>query len=195
VEYNGWADLTPYINENQGTVNWADILLGYRENIAQYEGNIIMFPLDGDLLNLFYRKDILEHFNLKPPRTWDEYSEVAKAVHGQTYENQTLVGSCIGRVLDCAGAYWANLVIASITQTLGPWSGHLFDTSNLDPLTGPALVQALKWMEEQAAYGAPNEFGDCFDLNFNEMYSGQCVMTYNCKFIFFRRQSCFLNVF
>ena len=155
VEHDGWADLTGYIQESAAnTAGWSDILLGYRKWVAQYQGKIIMYPLDGDLLTLYYRKDILEHYGLKVPRTWDEYSAVAGAVHGQTYENQTLVGSCIGRVVDCAGAYWANLLISSLTQAQGLYSGHLFDTEDMTPLAaGAVLEQVLRWLEEQVKYG------------------------------------------
>lgn len=157
MEYDGWADLTPYIQERSERIqDWSDILLGYRKLIAQFEDRIVMFPLDGDLLHLFYRKDVLDHFGLSVPRTWDEYSAVAKATHGKIFENQTLSGSCVGRVVDCAGPYWANLLIASMTQTLGAWSGHLFDTTDMKPLTGPAMEQALQWMEEQVRYGRPD---------------------------------------
>ena len=113
-----------------------------------------MCPLDGDVLSMFYRKDILKHFGLKVPRTWEEYAAVAAATHGQVYENQTLVGSCLGRVRNCANAYWANLLLSSITQTKGQWQGHLFDTSDMKPLTGPALEKAIEWMEMQVAVGA-----------------------------------------
>lgn len=93
VEYDGWADLTSYIQESAShTADWSDILIGYRQHVATYQGKPIMFPLDGDLLSLYYRKDVLEHFNLTVPRTWDEYDAVVKATHGEVYENQTLAG-------------------------------------------------------------------------------------------------------
>lgn len=109
---------------------------------------------DGDILSLYYRDDVLRHFNLTVPRTWEEYNAVAKAVHDKVYENTTLVGSCVGRVKDFAGPYWANLVISSLTQTRGQWEGHLFSSNDLHPLTGPAIEKALEWMEEQVMYGS-----------------------------------------
>lgn len=155
VEYGGWADFTSYIQASPARLaDWSDILIGYRKKIAQYENQNILFPLDGDILGLYYRADVLEAFGLQVPRTWDEYNEVAKAVHGKEFEGKKLSGSCIGRVADCAGAYWANLLIAAQTQSGGQSTGHLFDTKDMTPLTGPALVQALEWMEGQVLYGA-----------------------------------------
>jgi multiple sugar transport system substrate-binding protein len=93
VEYNGWADLTPFIQESASNIeDWSDILIGYRQHVAFYRGQNIMYPLDGDLLSLYYRKDVLAYYGLKVPRTWDEYNQVAAATHGKVFENQTLSG-------------------------------------------------------------------------------------------------------
>lgn len=177
---DGWADLKPFIQESQERAqDWADIMLGYRRFMAQYENKILLFPLDGDMLSMYYRKDILEHFGLKVPRTWDEYVQVAEVTHGKMYENQTLSGSCVGRGPRCASAYWANLHLASITQTKGQATGHLFDPDNMEPLTGKAVEKALEWMEREAAVGSSDEFSSCIGLNRIEMNAGKCVLSYN----------------
>jgi multiple sugar transport system substrate-binding protein len=161
VEYGGFADLTPYALETQERrLDWADILPGYRNWNAQYEGKILLYPIDGDILSMFYRKDILEEFNLPVPRTWEEYVEVAAATHGKVFEGKKLVGSCVGRSVGCAGQYWANMVISTMTQTTGPSSGHLFDTADMTPLTGLVLEEALRLLELQAKYGPPDGTSD-----------------------------------
>jgi hypothetical protein len=56
--------------------------------------------------------------------------------------------------LGCAGAYWANLLISSITQSEGDSSGHLFDTKDFNSLATQAVIQqVLKWMEKQIEFG------------------------------------------
>jgi ABC-type glycerol-3-phosphate transport system substrate-binding protein len=179
VEEDGWADLTDFVNSGgfQGG-DWSDIFLGYRKWISQYQDKILMFPLDGDVLSMFYREDVLKEFGLQVPRTWDEYNAVANATHGKTFKNQTLTGSCVGRMKGCAGAYWANLVLSSMTQLNGMSSGSLFDTSDMKPLLGEALVQTLEWMETQAKFGPEDEFDGCVGIQ-NDLYEGSCVLTYN----------------
>ena len=182
VEYDGWADLKPFLQETAERVDdWTDILVGYRQYYAQYEDRIIMFPLDGDILTLYYRKDVLKHFGLKVPRTWEEYGQVAQAIHGRVYQNQTLTGSCVGWMKGCAAAYWANLIVSSMTQAAGHWSGHLFDTENLKPLITalPVVDQALQWLEQQVLAGHEKEFESCTPLNRNAMKEGTCAMSYN----------------
>jgi ABC-type glycerol-3-phosphate transport system substrate-binding protein len=185
AEYSGWADLRPFIQSTaERLADWSDILLGYRQAIAQYQDQIIMYPLDGDVHTMYYRKDVLKHWGLPVPRTWDEYVQVAAATHGTQWNNRTLAGSCIGRAMDCAGPYWANLLLSSLTQTAGASTGHLFDTttsknSRMQPLTGPALQQALRWMVAQVQYGATDEFESCLRTNTVSMAQGTCVLTYN----------------
>jgi multiple sugar transport system substrate-binding protein len=180
VEDEGWADLRPYIDSNSNTRNdWTDIFLSYRKWISQYQDQILMYPLDGDVLSLFYRQDVLDDFDFQMPRTWEEYNTVAAATHGKVYKNQTLIGSCIGRVKGCAGPYWANLVLSSMTQFGGTEEGHLFDTKDMTPLLGEAFEKMLQLMEIQARYGPGDEFDDCVDINSDYMNNGSCVLTYN----------------
>jgi len=180
VEEDGWADLTDYVESSayRGD-DWSDILVGYRNLISQFQDRILMFPLDGDVLSMFYREDVLEEFGLQVPRTWDEYNAVANATHGKNFKNKTLTGSCVGRMKGCAGAYWMNLVLSSMTQMKGMSSGSLFDTSDMTPLLGEAFVKALEWMEIQAMFGPEREFDGCVGINKEEMNDGSCVLTYN----------------
>jgi multiple sugar transport system substrate-binding protein len=93
VEFDAWADFTSYLNESSSSLaDWSDILIAYRQRIATVEGKILMYPLDGDLLSLYYRKDVLDAFGLQVPRTWDEYNTVAEATHGKVFNNETLSG-------------------------------------------------------------------------------------------------------
>jgi multiple sugar transport system substrate-binding protein len=155
VEFDGFHDLTPFVRETaEKAAAWDDILLGYRQIVAQYENRILMFPIDGDFFSMFYRRDVLEAFGLQVPRTWEEYTAVAAATHNQTFEGKVLTGSCVGRKIDCGGPFWANLVISSYTQTHGPSTGHLFDTQDMSPLAGPVLEEALLMLENQSKYGS-----------------------------------------
>jgi len=77
VQLGAWRDLTQDIRDSK-SIDWQDVLLAYREQIAQFEGSVYMYPFDGDLHSLFFRIDVLEEFGLAVPRTWQEYNDVAK---------------------------------------------------------------------------------------------------------------------
>jgi len=139
-----------------------------------------MTPFDGDLLHLYYNKDILNYYNFSAPRTWQEYNDIAEHVHEKVFPptNKTLIGSCIGRRPQCAGPYWAMQVLSSMTQTRGSSEGSLFDTKDMSPLTNDALVETLQIFEKQFKYGHPTELENCIEL-ISSLDDGECVLTVN----------------
>ena len=140
-----------------------------------------MMPFDGDILHLYYNKEVLEYYNITVPRTWTDYNAVAEQVHDMVFPltNKTLIGSCIGRVPECAGPYWATLVLSSMTQTNGQSQGSLFDTKDMKPLTDDALFETLKLFEKQFKFGHPSELEECVGLNIGSMTEEECVLTLN----------------
>jgi len=151
----GFLDLTPFIKESP-YADWTDVLLALRTYVTSFEDKTYIVLLDGDTHTLFYRKDVYEAFNLQPPRTWNEYIEIAKMLHGQTFNGIELSGSCVSRVQGDHAMYWSHLVLSSITQTAGTSKGSLFDTRDMKPLTGEAVAEMLRIHEELAEYGTPD---------------------------------------
>ena len=82
---DGFMDLTEYVKSNP-YADWTDVLLALRTYVTSFEDKIFLVLLDGDTHTLFYRKDVLEKFGLDVPRTWNEYNDVAKTVHGKMCE-------------------------------------------------------------------------------------------------------------
>ena len=150
---NGFHDLTPYVKRSRH-VDWGDVLLAIRTYMTSFEDQTLIIPLDGDTLQLFYRKDILKAFDLQVPRTWNEYEEVAKRLHGEVYNGTALSGSCVSRQLGDHAMYWYHMVLSTITQTNGTSEGSMFDTKDMSPLLGEAGAEMLRIHEGQARYGA-----------------------------------------
>lgn len=187
---DGLHDLTDVVRSYSRNPNfWLDVLLFYRDYLSTYDGKVLLFPFDGDVFSLFYRSDLLEQHGKDVPKTWEEYIEVAKYFHGMVMPqwdpalnatvDVTLAGSCIGRILGCGGGYWAQLVLATMTQISGPATGSLLDTKDMSPLLDEAMEETLRILEEQAKYGAPDEFDGCTGINFQAMNDGRCVLSYN----------------
>ena len=152
---NGFLDLSGYVKASRYS-DWTDVLPVFRTHVTNFEDKIYLILLDGDTHALFYRRDILDYFGYSVPRTWDEYIQVARELHGKTYENITLSGSCVSRMEGDHAMYWAHLVLSTFTQTQGTHSGSLFDTKDLAPLTGAAMAEMLRIHEEMAMYGTPD---------------------------------------
>lgn len=162
---NGLLDLTPYVKSSPHA-DWTDVLLALRTYVTSFEDRIYIILLDGDTHVMYYRRDVLEAFNLPVPRTLDEYIELAAATHGKVFDNITLSGSCISRIQGDHAMYWYHLVLSTITQAQGTYEGSLFDTNNMDPLTGEAMTEMLRIHEEMSEYGSsdgklyPGAFGN-----------------------------------
>jgi multiple sugar transport system substrate-binding protein len=173
---NGFLDLTSYKNSEEA--EWMDILLEIRDYLTSFDDRVYLIPLDGDTLTLYYRKDVLKALNLTVPRTWNEYNAVAKAVHNKTFDGKKISGSCITKKYKGQSHYFAHLILSTITQTNGTSTGSLFDSSNMAPLTGEAIVEMLRIQEEQSKYGTHNEFDESvFPVNNNKMIEGECALT------------------
>ena len=105
---------------------------------------------------MYYCKDISQHFNLTVPRTQDEYAKIAATANNEKFSDGNtrtiLIGSCVGRRNGCSGAYSANLVLSSMTQTLGYSQGHMFDTKDMKPLMEDALNLEINHLEDQVRF-------------------------------------------
>jgi hypothetical protein len=157
LEFDGLADMTPYLQAVEDRYDdWNDIFEGYRQHFSRYQGKTVSIPIGGDAHFMYYRRDILEHFNLSIPRTWEEYGDVAATVHGQSFEGEIISGGCVGRSgQSCPGYIVANMIIASMTQARGPSEGHTLDTFDLSPLVSDAVIaETLKLLEVQTENGS-----------------------------------------
>lgn len=149
---NGFLDLTPFVKENP-LADWTDVLLALRTHVTSFEDKTYILLLDGDTHTMFYRKDVLDAYGLKPPRSWNEYIQTARMLNGTIFNGIELTGSCVSRLEGDHAMYWSHLVLSSITQTEGTASGSLFDTKDMTPLTGEAVAEMLRIQEEQNRYG------------------------------------------
>ena len=102
--YNGELAVTGYLRPLDDLIARYDaaplfdnIVDAYRILYTQWEGKTIAVPVDGDVAMLYYRKDALENpdyrrrfrekygFDLRVPRTWDEFIKVAEFFTGWTW--------------------------------------------------------------------------------------------------------------
>ena len=188
VDHGVLWDMGPFL-ETSSTLQWAEILPFFRGSSAVYheetdsEDRAVtrVIPLDGDILSMYYRRDLFEEYNVTIPRTWGEYNEAAAFFHGKALgpNGAPLFGSCVSRINECGNEYWASLILSSMTQTFGTSSGFLLNPTTMRTLLGPAMEETLRIMREQLQYGHDDELsGDCRQPNlaFNQ---GMCALTYN----------------
>jgi len=172
-------DLTPYVEKDQA-IQWDDIAPFFRNFSALYKGKIYLIPLDGDFHMVYYRTDVLEQNNLKPPTTWDEYLQVAAAVNGQDMngDGEGDYGSCIAKLRGQQGWQFFFSFASPFLQSQGTSQGAFFDTTTFQPLVNnDGFIRALDIAKETGKYGPPNELdldvGGTRDL----FITGRCALS------------------
>jgi len=172
-------DLTDRIAADPA-LEWEDVAPFFRDFSATYEGRIYTIPLDGDFHMGYYRSDLLQEAGLQPPKTWDEYLEIAKFFHGKDLngDGDADYGSCISKKRG-AQAYWfITSVGGGYIQSQGTAQGVFFDTETMEPLVNnEAFARSLEIYKETTQYGPPDELnldvGDTRSL----FTSGRCALS------------------
>jgi multiple sugar transport system substrate-binding protein len=172
-------DLTARIRADR-EIQWDDIGEFFRNFSASYGGKIYTVPLDGDFQMVYYRTDVLQQLNLRPPQTWDDYLAIAKAAHGKDWngDGRADYGSCIAKKRN-AQSYWMfTSILGGFVQSRGTQQGAFFDTDTMRPLVrNEAFAEALRVYKETTQYGPPDELnldvGDTRGL----FVSGRCALS------------------
>jgi multiple sugar transport system substrate-binding protein len=172
-------DLTDRI-ANDPALEWEDVAPFFRDFSASYQGRIYTIPLDGDFHMVYYRTDLLEEAGLEPPKTWDEYLEIAAFFHAKDLndDGDPDYGSCISKARAQQSYWWITSIAAPFIQSQGTSQGTFFDTETMEPLVNnAAFSRALDIYLETGQYGPPDEL----NLNVGDTRSlftaGRCALS------------------
>lgn len=120
---------------------------------------------------LYYREDLFDQAGLEPPTTWDEYLEVAEALHSEEVAGNTMVG-----------ANDVSLFLVDWYTRFASMGGDLMTGSPQDgdftpQLTSEESVRALQHMVDSAQYApdAVTTYG--FTESVDAMATGRVAMT------------------
>jgi len=152
-------DLDPYVAKDK-KIDVADIAPYFRDFGMKIGGKFKLIQLDGDFQMVYYRKDVLEKAKLNPPKTWEDYIAVAKAIHGQDMngDGQPDYGSCIFKKRNAQGYFAIQTIAAPIVQTQGTAQGFHFDNATMKPIINNAgWKKAFEIYKETGKYGPPEE--------------------------------------
>ena len=152
-------DLTPYV-EKDTKLDPQDIAPYFREFGQKIGGKTMLLMVDGDFQMVYYRKDILEKAGLQPPKTWDDYLALAKAIHGQDMNGDGVAdyGSCIFKKRNAQSYFAIQTMTAGLVQTQGTAQGFHFDKATMKPVVNnEAWKKAFEMYKETGKYGPPEE--------------------------------------
>ncbi|MFN0192853.1 MAG: ABC transporter substrate-binding protein [Aestuariivirga sp.] len=171
-------DLDPYVAKDT-KVDLADVAPYFREFGQKIGGKTKLLMVDGDFQMVYYRKDVLEKAGLAPPKTWDEYLDVASKIHGQDMngDGQPDYGLCTFKKRNAQSYFAVQTIAASYVQTMGTSQGFHFDSATMKPIVNnEAWKRAFEIYKETSKYSPPEELNlDITDMR--PIYlTGRCGM-------------------
>jgi trehalose/maltose transport system substrate-binding protein len=120
------------------------------------DGKLLAMPWFTDAGLLYYRKDLLDKYGLKPPTTWDELSADAKKI---------MAGERAAGAADFQGFVFQAKAYEGLTCNAVEWlssfgGGNIVDSSGKITVNNPQAVEALKtaasWIGNIAPTGVLN---------------------------------------
>ena len=171
-------------------IQWHDVLPIYKNNILSWNSIAYGFPLDGDSINLFYRKDIFEKksiknkffkiygYELSPPKTWQQYRQVAEFFTGWDWDGDGLkeYGNAVYRVKGDTSTL--HFIAQAATYTKHPDDkAYYFDVNTMKPrINNPGFVKALEEYVQLLDYGPKAMINFVNNDLRNSFVTGEVVM-------------------
>jgi multiple sugar transport system substrate-binding protein len=135
----------------QKSTSWADVFELPKLREASWAGKIYGIPFGSPVFTIYYRADLLKKLNQTPPKTWNEYRELAKLLAA---EKTSTPESPWHGTLEPLAPGWAGLMLLA---RAAPYAKHRdnystwFDAQTMEPaIANPPLVQALTRIVEAA---------------------------------------------
>ncbi|EFJ47381.1 hypothetical protein VOLCADRAFT_92015 [Volvox carteri f. nagariensis] len=140
---NGFKSLDEYIPED-ASLQWNDISRFFRAASAIYDGKVVAIPLDGDLMLMYYRRDLFLRYNLSVPVTWDDFVQLAEQMNGTDVDGDgvpDLYGACFDiHYTICKANFIMIAMAAPYIQYRGTSQGLFLDPDTMDPLLDNAAM-------------------------------------------------------
>ena len=119
------------------------------------DGKRYGLPYDGDIHILFYNAELLERYKVEPPKTWDDYDEVAAKI------TKDARGAACGAIV--SGQQVPIILGCSYMNRLTGYGGELVDASGKPTLTSDASVAALRHLIDVTPVALPTPLQVGFD--------------------------------
>jgi multiple sugar transport system substrate-binding protein len=115
-------------------------------------GALYALPYVGNSQLFFYRRDLLQKYNLKPPETWDDVLAAAKIISEQETNGAPSGGKVYGYVMRAAQG---NAAVADFMPIFWAFGGEMFDAAGQPVVNSAEGIAALKFMIELGKYSPP----------------------------------------
>lgn len=172
------ADLSDFVAADD-KLDPDDIAPYFREFNQKIDGKTYLITIDGDFQMVYYRTDVLGELGLEPPKTWEEYLEVAAAAHGKDMngDGEADFGSCMFKKRNAQSFYAIMSIAAQYMQSQGTGQGIFFNTEDMTPkVKNEAWAAAFEFYKESGKYGPPEELNHDIGDTRALVTSGRCAV-------------------
>jgi multiple sugar transport system substrate-binding protein len=128
-------------------LDWPDVFELLKTREVTWGTDVYAIPLGSPVLLCFYRQDLLQKLGRQPPRTWQEYQDLAAALAEHAPEKPS--GEWCGTIEPLAPG-WAGATLLARAAAYARHANHystLFNMVTMEPLVAsPPFVRALAEM-------------------------------------------------
>lgn len=159
----------------------------YREIYCKWGGKVYALPYDGDVLELYYRKDLFENpqekeafkqkYNrdLTPPADWKEWLQVAEFFTRK--QGDTLAGQKLDHPFYGTGEYGARGFSYGWFLSRFASAGGIYFDENMNPMINtPAAVEGLQNMVDSLKFCPPDVLSYGYEELKNAFLNGDIAM-------------------
>jgi multiple sugar transport system substrate-binding protein len=139
-------------------------------------GSLYALPYVGNSQLFFYRKDLFEKHNLKPPVTWDDTLAAAKVINEREESGAPGGGRLYGYVMRAAQG---NAVVADFMPIFWAFGAEMFDANGQPSVNSAEAIAALKFMIELGKYSPPGYVSFNADEVSAHLLQGTAAMSIN----------------
>ena len=183
AEMGGLKDISEEMLNTVGE-DWFDIMPAVRSGVATYKQKVYAVPLDGDVIVMLYRKDLVEDVGLPTPRSWQDVLDILEYYQGKDIDGDGVAdfGNCFPTAQrDIADKmFWA--VASSFLQTLGTSQGTFFHPITMEPTSStPGFIEVLEVYDKLVQHSPfhVNNTGVDWASSMDYFNQGRCVLWYN----------------
>lgn len=143
-------------------------------DLLSRDGKIYGIPLDGDLVALYYNKEILKEKGVEPPTTWEELKEAAAKLNTDDYAGYTF---------EVSKGDWQCFTFYPFVWMQG---GNLFTEEGMANLNSEEVVNALQLWKDLLDSGNCNETPGRSVSDISILTNGETAMQINGTWSVFR---------
>lgn len=176
--YNGFADLATFIGGDLD-LDYLDIHPFYLRSESSYQGRVVGLPLDGKMIQLFYRRDLFANNSLQVPETWDQLADLVDSTDGRDWngDGQPDYAFCVSHQQNCIAGKLLMSAASQYLQYQGTEQGAFLCPDTLQPLVNnPGMAAALGIWARLANHSTPVDSSVCTEVH-PLFLSGRCLMT------------------